>query len=135
MLKRSKKLRFGLVGAINTGLDFGILFILSAVSFPAIPANYVSTSCALLFSFFANKKYTFRTETTNLRRQVVLFLACTLTGLWVLQPLTIFIVSNLFFSNSLDGFSLLVCKLVATVVSLTWNYVVYNKYVFKTSHV
>lgn len=133
MLKRSKKVRFGLVGAINTALDFGILFILSALNFPAIPANYVSTSCALLFSFIANKKYTFQTETTNIKRQIILFLVCTLTGLWVLQPTTIFIVSNLFFSSNLDGFSLLACKLVATVVSLTWNYIVYNKYVFKAS--
>ena len=53
-------IRFGLVGGVNTALDFGLLFMFKAFGLPIGLANIVSTSIAFVFSFFANKKYTFK---------------------------------------------------------------------------
>ncbi|QJU07102.1 GtrA family protein [Candidatus Saccharibacteria bacterium oral taxon 955] len=122
------------MGAINTALDFGLLFILKSIGLMATTANIFSTSIAFVFSFFANKKYTFRSSETNIVREMILFVAVTLFGLWVLQTGVIWLVlphlSKLLRSSEMG---LLVAKLIATAVSMTWNYILYDKLVFKKS--
>ncbi len=127
--KHAKKLRFAIVGGTNTVIDFGILFVLSGLGMDKILANYVSTSIALIFSFFANKKYTFKSE-ASAKRQIVPFLVVTLIGLWVLQPLIIWVYTGALGDDSL---SLFVAKLLATIATLIWNYLLYSRFVFKES--
>ena len=125
-------IRFGIVGGVNTALDFGLLFIFKALGVPVEVANIISTGLAFVFSFFANKKYTFKTTDTNVVREMVLFVIVTLTGLWGLQTIIITVAHNpltLVIGNS--DVALLVAKLLATIASLTWNYLFYSKLVFK----
>ena len=125
-------LRFGIVGGANTALDFGLLFIFKFIGIPVEIANIMSTGLAFIFSFFANKKYTFKTTNTNVIREMLLFVIITLTGLWGLQTLIITLTHNPL--TQLMGntdVALLVAKLLATVASLTWNYLFYSKLVFK----
>lgn len=134
MKNKSQLIRFGLIGVINTVLDFGLLFILKSIGLMATTANIFSTSIAFVFSFFANKKYTFRSSGTNIVREMILFVAVTLFGLWVLQTGVIWLVlphlSKLLRSSEMG---LLVTKLIATAVSMAWNYILYDKLVFKKS--
>ena len=125
-------LRFGIVGGANTALDFGLLFVFKFIGIPVEIANIMSTGLAFIFSFFANKKYTFKTTDTNVIREMLLFVIVTLTGLWGLQTLIITLTHNPL--TQLMGntdVALLVAKLLATVASLTWNYLFYSKLVFK----
>ena len=125
-------LRFGIVGGANTALDFGLLFVFKFIGIPVEIANIMSTSIAFVFSFFANKKYTFKTTDTNVIREMLLFVIITLTGLWGLQTLIIALTHNPL--TQLMGntdVALLVAKLLATVASLTWNYLFYSRLVFK----
>lgn len=125
-------IRFGLVGGVNTALDFGLLFVFKALGIPVEIANIMSTGLAFIFSFFANKKYTFKTTDTNIVREMVLFLIVTLTGLWGLQTIIIALTHNVFtgmISNA--DVALLASKLLATIASLTWNYLFYSRLVFK----
>lgn len=132
MKNKRQLLRFGVVGGINTALDFGLLFVFKAFGLPIGFANILSTGIAFVFSFFANKKYTFKTSGTNVVREMILFVIVTLFGLWVLQTAIIQLTLPW-----LTGFikqqelALLVAKLLATVVSLTWNYLLYSRIVFK----
>ena len=132
--KHAEKIRFGLVGVVNTGIDFIILFVLVALGLPTIASNFASTSVALVFSFFANKKFTFKHEGKNTNQQIILFFVITLFGLWVIQPVIIegvkFIIGS-WFTNKY--FILLIGKLFATVASLIWNYLLYRKFVFKNN--
>ena len=131
--KHATKVRFGLVGAANTALDFGLLLVLA--NFFAVPhviANIISSSIAFVSSFFANKKYTFKTTGQSVVREMILFTVVTLFGLWVIQSAIIAlltppirgIVTN-------ETITLVIAKLVATLASLTWNYILYSKIVFK----
>lgn len=134
-IKTSKLARFIAVGVVNTALDFGLLFVLKALGLPVVVANIISTGVAFVFSFFANKKFAFKSTATNIKREVVLFVAVTLFGLWVLQTGVIHITEPLFtgwLHNKDSG--LFAAKLLATVVSTVWNYVLYNRVVFKTQH-
>ena len=80
--KHADKLRFTIVGSINTVIDFSILFTLTTL-FNVLKelANFISTFVAFLFSFFANKKYTFKSTSKNLKKQFLLFTIVTLFGL------------------------------------------------------
>ena len=123
--------RYSMVGTFNTLIDFGLLFALKSIGFPVELANTISTGTAFVVSFFLNKKYTFKTTGANVVREIALFVVVTLFGLWVLQNLVI----NLTLPLSVHIFhdknlALLASKLLATGVSLVWNYLLYNKLVF-----
>ncbi len=129
---KHEKARFGIVGATSTAIDFGVLFVLHALGVATIPANFVSTSLGFCFSFTANRHYTFKVHGGLLKRQITLFLVVTLIGIWVIQPVIIFfvepLIANLGFSAWVD---LAYAKLIATGVTMFWNYILYSRVVFK----
>ena len=118
--KNRQKIRFLLVGGTNTAIDFGLLFILNTLGLPRVPSNTISTGVAFIFSFFANRNFTFSANSGNIKKQMTLFIIVTLFGLWVIQPIIISLISNLLFG-----------KIIATAVTLVWNYLFYSRLVFK----
>jgi len=133
--KHADKLRFAIVGSINTVIDFSILFTLTMLlNVPKELANFISTFVAFLFSFFANKKYTFKSTSKNLKRQFLLFTVVTLFGLWVIQTIIITAITPVFTNLGVNKpAALLISKLIATAASLIWNYTLYSRVVFKKS--
>ncbi len=131
--KHAEKLRFAVIGGINTAIDFGLLFALvDGFHIPIFYSNIISTSAALTFSFFANKKFTFRDNSKNARSQLMRFLIITLFGLWIMQPIVITLSHSVLYYSSLDNnIKLLIGKLFASCFTLVWNYLMYKKYVFK----
>lgn len=130
--KHADKLRFALIGGLNTLLDFALLFLFTHLGLPVIIANLFSTSVAFIFSFFANRSFTFKATGGNAKRQFILFLVVTLFGLWVLQPIVITLTGLALGPTGLSSdLTLLIGKLLATAVSLTWNYIFYSRLVFK----
>ena len=116
----------------RTVSDFGFLFGLTALGIAKVPANTVSTGVAFIFSFFANKKFTFKSTNKNIKYEIISFILVTLFGLWVLQNCVIWLIAPLiksFIAN--ERAALFAAKLCATAVSLTWNYLAYAKIVFK----
>lgn len=85
-----------------------------------IAANTIATGSAFVFSFFMNRTFTFKAKQGNIKKQLFLFVIITLSGLWVIQPIIISLIPNL-----------LIGKVIATGVTLVWNYIFYNKVVFK----
>lgn len=132
--KHETKLRFGIIGIVNTVLDFGLLFAFSSIfGVPRGLANVFSTSVAFVFSFFANKKYTFKSSSKDkIIREMVLFTVVTLFGLWVIQGLIIHFMTPVITEfGFVEELSLMIAKLIATVATLIWNYLLYSKVVFK----
>lgn len=125
--------RFVAVGASSTAIDFVILFVLQHLGLPIIAANIISTSVAFCFSFYANKRFTFKTSGTNVKREMILFVIVTLTGMWVLQNIVISLSMPIFLKFASHEAALLFAKLFATMFSMVWNYVLYRNVVFKHS--
>lgn len=144
-IKRVSK--FGAVGIFNTLLDFVIYNVLSSkVGMSLVQSNIISTTVAMVFSFFANKRLVFKKDTGSVWRQALIFFAVTAFGLYVLQTGTIHFLSEVWFwpMNTFVWFAHLLqlyghdeflrkngVKAIATVLSLTWNYIMYKKVVFR----
>lgn len=130
--KHAQKIRFLAVGVSLTVLDFLILFILTFAGMDKFIANYISTGISMVVSFFVNKSFTFKNTSKTAKRQFVLFLLVTITGLWALQPLVIWIVtSGLAPHLASNELNLFIAKVIATGASLVWNYLLYSRLVFK----
>ncbi|MNH58428.1 GtrA-like protein [compost metagenome] len=127
-----RKIRFSLVSSSATALDFTLLLILTSCGLSTIAANYISSSISFVFSFFANKKFTFRTPNHHIPREAVLFIVITLFGIWVIQPLIIWPVENSLHPFDMPGWLLVtMAKLVASLATFFWNYFFYTRLVFK----
>jgi len=123
-----------MVGSLNTFVDLSIYALLTGAHLSIFVANIFSTSCGLVVSYLLNRSFTFKSNGENRKKEIVLFLGVTLFGLWVIQPLVIFLVIHLFgswFTFLPDTIERLVPKCLAIGVALVWNYILYNKVVFK----
>ncbi len=127
-----QKLRFAAVGAVNTTIDFGIFSVLVLTGVPSIVANYPATTIALVFSYFANKRFTFRSSSPRIIHTMALFFGVTLVGLWIIQPVIIhFLEPGLKEWIGQDYLGSLVAKVCATCTTLCWNYILYKRLVFR----
>ena len=133
-LKNNQAFWFSIIGGINTALDFIILFVLTSFGIKIFIANIFSTGITFIISFLMNKKITFKSVSNKkeLIHEMVLFILVTLFGLWVIQNIVISTAMPIF-ENLLKNkrISLLLSKLIATIFSLIWNFILYKKVVFK----
>lgn len=142
-----RRVRFLSIGAINTVIDFVALNIL-VIGFgvPKIPANIMSVSVAMTFSFFANRHIVFKSQNKS-KTQALKFVAITVFGLYVIQTSVIYFLTEVWhwpldvayeiiqaiglggvFSHEfvvVNG-----AKVIATIFTLVWNYTLYKKVVF-----
>lgn len=123
-------LRFASVGVFNTALDFALLFLfVYRLGLGVVPANVASTGICLVVSFVLNRRWTFRSHGQGVS-QFGLFLIVTLAGLWGLQSALLWVATPALQTFLSAGMALLMGKGIATLGSLTWNYVLYSKVVF-----
>lgn len=126
-----RKIRFTLVSSISTAIDFTLLFIITSLGLPLIAANFISTSISFVFSFFASKKYAFRTPDHHIQREAVQFIVVTLIGIWIIQPLIIWPLEPFIRGFGIHGFLVIVfAKLSASLATFIWNYLFYTRVVF-----
>ena len=129
------------IGILNTVIDVSLFLGLRQLAIPIIIANVISTSIALAGSYILNKRFAFHTQ-GDAKRSLPLFVAVTLAGLWLLQPLVIKIVltveHSVYFTliaqkliSHPQRYYELIAKLAATPFTLVWNYLLYKKIVFK----
>jgi putative flippase GtrA len=131
-------LRFAVVGVINTGLDWGILFGLSKLTGVTsgngiIPLNIISFSVAVINSYFLHMHWSFADKEGHEEgRKFVKFLAVNLIGLFVNTVIVRFVTTDIHAMFNLSAsLWLLVAKAVATAVSLIWNFIGFKLFVFK----
>ncbi|WP_336065184.1 GtrA family protein [Nitratireductor rhodophyticola] len=93
----TKLSRFAIVGILNTVIDFATFSALVALSFPALVANFLGWTVAVIFSFAINSRWTFeRGERFSLHRAFAKFavsgsiisLGSSTLAVYLLPPLT-----------------------------------------------
>lgn len=131
---KNQKIKFATIGAFNTALDFAILFSLKALGANVAFSNIVSTGVTFILSFILNKKITFNSTNKTKQENIKEFLSftiITLFGLWVIQTLVIYIITSILSNILISNITLFIAKIIATIFSLIWNFVLYKKVVFK----
>lgn len=124
--------RFLAVGIINASLDLGVYTGLTIIGVGLIAANTASTLCGLVFSFFANRSFTFDARSAQpIWRQALTFLIVVGFGLWVIQPLVILAVTPLWAEITSDALLVAAAKATAIGVALVWNFILLKLVVFR----
>jgi len=136
-----RMLRFGAVGVLNTVVDLGVLNALlyafaddasHAALFPLFAT--VSFACATLNSFFLNRRWTFRAAGEgSAARDLPRFYAVTLVSFAVNVGLSSFLVWVQPFPTLSPTLWANAAKLLAVGLSLTLNFVGYQKLVFRSA--
>lgn len=80
-------LRFGVVGVAATGMDFGIMVLLTeALGVDPVVSSGVSFCASTVFNYLASMRFVFRhREGLSRRREFAIFLVLSLVGLGVNQ--------------------------------------------------
>lgn len=115
---------FIIIGVINTLVDICSYALLVGLGTPLLIAIFISTSLGLACSYILNSKFTFRSA----GHSIASFLAVTLFGLWVIQPLIISGAQHLFSLHT--TLELTIAKLFATATTMVWNFCWYRTKVF-----
>lgn len=109
-------MKFGMVGAMNTVLDY-LLYTLFITVFDLhyLVANVFSFSIAVANSFLLNRRWTFRQTGTDWRPEAIKYLVVYSSGLVIGEVLLYFFVDRLYLHE-------LVGKAMIIAVVLFWNY-------------
>lgn len=118
--------KFGIVGAFNTVLDFSLYIALTRTtefwSRHIIMAATVSFLAAVASSFILNNFWTFRRDACDLTTRSIKFLIVAAGGLcWNALILALFVQA---------GFHDILAKLIATGIVLVWNFTMQKRWTF-----
>jgi len=118
-------IKFGVVGALNTVIDFGLLNLLVQVfGWPVVWANAVSFSVAVINSYLLNKRWTFRNQSRAHVRQFSMFGLVSVVGL-LLSSVLVHYGTEVLGAHSFGlafAWQYNVAKAVSVVVVLLWNF-------------
>lgn len=120
-------IRFGIVGCINTAVDFiTFTLLLSMFGIDKLACQVGGYSMGIINSFLLNKLWTFndKKEKTNTAAQFVKFVVTNIISLGI-SLVGLNILSNKLYIN------VYVSKVIVTLFLQIFNYVVYKVFIFK----
>ncbi|MCC6639018.1 GtrA family protein [Candidatus Falkowbacteria bacterium] len=117
---------FGIIGVMNTAIDFCVYWVLTRVfGFYFIIANMTAILCAMSFSYFANKTFTFKT-TGNHHKEILKFVTVQGSG---------FVVANvILYTLVYLGIFDIYAKVIASIVFTAYNFTMQKIWVFKDAN-
>ena len=137
----NKLLKFFFVGILNTVIDFAFYnLIFSTFKTSPVLANIFSTSIAITTSYFLNKKLVFSHPGKMDIKSATTFVVFTLFGLWVIQGFIITLVVHFINAHYHSGLisdtkiTNNIAKLIASSVTMVWNFTLYDLVVFKSKN-
>jgi len=118
--------KFGIVGVANTAVDAVVFALLAVVGVPVLIAQVISYSCGVANSYWLNGRWTFRDAAGggSDRAKRIRFL---ITNLVVLA-LSALILMTL---HDVLGWSLVMSKILATLMGMVLNYMASRYWVFR----
>jgi putative flippase GtrA len=127
-----KAISFGLIGIVNTAIDFGIfMFGIKLLGLPLVPANILSWFIAISGSYVMNSIITFAVESGRKLtwRGYATFLASGIVG--VVANTTTLVVAAALLEPYVPKSSVLIAKLLAIGVSFVVNFSMSHFVVFR----
>jgi len=128
-------IRFGIVGVLNTLVDFGLLNILMFSlrinnGYGFLIIRTISFICAVLVSFPLNKDWTFQDNNEEKKFKFIKFVVVTIFTLIINNILAGYLIGkNLFLLNQYLWANIV--TFLGAIVALLTRYVLFRNYVFK----
>ena len=121
--------KFGVVGAINTVLDFGLANLLYlGLGWPSLGSKTASVAVAATSSYFMNRHWTFRHRArTGLRREYTLFFLLNGVGL-LISDACILIVERGFDRTGALWFN--IAQVAGLALGMVFRFTTYKRFVF-----
>jgi putative flippase GtrA len=121
--------KFGIVGAVNTVLDFGLANLLYlGLGWPAMGAKSASVAVAATSSFFMNRHWTFRHRArTGLRREYTLFFLLNGVGLLIANACILVVEQGLGKTGPL-WFN--IAQVAGLALGMVFRFTTYKRWVF-----
>ncbi|WP_420539678.1 GtrA family protein [Paenibacillus polymyxa] len=118
-------IRFGIVGLVNTGVDYIIFMLLAWTGVPVVVAQIISYSCGTANSYILNSKWTFSKQQANNtnKGQLLKFIVINL----IVLGITSLLLQVLHTETELP---LALGKLIATAAGMIINYIGSRYWVF-----
>ena len=121
-----KLFKFGIVGVMNTVVDFLVYTLLvSVLGWGLYISQVVSYSCGMLNSYVVNRKWTFSTKNGFFSKELVRFILLNLSTM-LLGMIIIWVCTEHLMLHKL------IAKLISTVLVLVINFLVSNFWVFRS---
>ncbi len=122
--------RFGLVGALNTLVDFGIFNLLAfGLGVSIVVAYPISVAAGIANSYLWNKLWTFSAgRSGRVSREATIFVLVSLGGLLV--NYVGFLILHFLIGES-SQLIVNLEKLAASIVSMVWNFLGYRFFAFR----
>ncbi|NDJ54090.1 MAG: GtrA family protein [Chloroflexi bacterium] len=123
-LELKRILRFGLVGAVGTALDFGLLILLrTGLGWPTALANVFSYSAGIVNNYGLNRLWTFpEARGKQVAIQLMQFSLVSLTGLALNTVIVVILERFLAAVLTLPELDYVLAKIVATGLVFVWNF-------------
>ncbi|HEX5429706.1 MAG TPA: GtrA family protein [Patescibacteria group bacterium] len=132
-------IRFAVVGIVNTAINFVIVLLLSSLfgitkGEKIIWISMVGFIAATTNSYFMNKAWAFHDQSHGGAQKPTIFLAVSLVGLAINSGIVYFVTTHVNpILNLGPHIWEVVALVVATGISLIWNFIGYKLFVFKNS--
>lgn len=129
--------RFGVTGLMNFSVDTGIVTALTEwyhidpESKAVIPFLVISSTFAIINSYYWQRSWTFGQQNSASQKEFIGFVLVTVVGIAIntaIAFLSIQVISSMGVSNNAQLITL--SKIVATIISLFWNFFGYKFFVF-----
>lgn len=118
-------IKFGLVGVLNTAIDFAVFALLTFFGLPYLISQCISYGCGVLNSYIVNRSWTFQQENKADRREFGKFVFVNVLTLAITSALLAAFYQGL-------GLPLLAGKLAATILGVLVNFAGSRFWVFKS---
>lgn len=117
-------IKFGLVGALNTAINWIVFIILNSLGMYYIGSNIISYSISTLNSYIWNSRWVFKYEGDNVKKTTFKFIVLNMIGL-ILNTFILYILVDIV------GVSKIVGLAIATAIVMILNYFINKLWVFK----
>lgn len=120
-------LKFGVVGVIAFGIDYGVMIALNALGVDLVLAAGISFTVSVVFNYVASMRFVFtHRDDLSKRREFVIFVILSLVGLAINEA--IIWCGAEFWAAEGNLFRTTAVKVFATAVVMVWNFVSRKKW-------
>ncbi len=130
-----KFLKFGVVGASGTVIDFGLTALCKGIlGIPELLSNAIGFTLAATSNYYLNRVWTWKSTSKDVGVEYAKFFFVSLLGLG-LNTLIIFLLKDIsivprFVDTTLD-WDFWIAKIIATAVVMVWNFIANNFFTFR----